>query len=419
MSITNVIFYIIAFLSLYVQVFFFLTFIENKKKLVFRKKEITLKNYPRVAIIVPCWNEEKTIKGTIESLLELNYPKDKIEIVLIDDGSTDNTFSVMKEYESRENIKVITKENGGKHTATNLGIQMTDTPYVGCLDADSFVHKEALSRMLSYFEAHPDTMAVSPSIIIHNPKTFIQKLQKIEYDWAIFIKKMLGIVGGIHVTPGPLSIYKREVFEKIGPFRQAHNTEDMEIAFRMQVNHMRIRQCNDAYIYTVGPRTIPALYRQRLRWIFGFIQNTIAYRKYMFKPKFGVFAIFTVPSGFISLIAAPFLLYLALIRVVTFSIEKINYVSVVGAKELFTIKTNYSFDWFDVPSTPILYITLTIYLFIIVGIFIGRGMEKNEGKKAWPIYQIIPFFITYSLIAPFWIIKAIWSSIIRRQVKWR
>lgn len=418
MSITNVIFYIIAFFSLYAQVFFFVTFLENKNRLVFRKKGIVLKEYPRVAIIVPCWNEEKTIKGTVDSLLGLNYPREKLEIILVDDGSTDGTFSIMQKYASVPYIKIVRKENGGKHTATNLGIEMTNTPFVGCLDADSFVHREALSRMLSYFEAHPDTMAVSPSIIIHNPKTFIQKLQKIEYDWAIFIKKMLGIVGGIHVTPGPLSIYRREVFEKIGPFRKAHNTEDMEIAFRMQINHMRIRQCNDAYIYTVSPKSIPALYKQRLRWIFGFIQNTIDYRKYIFKPEFGVFAIFTIPSGFISLIAAPFLLYLVLLRIISFGIEKANYVSVVGAKEVL-VGANTSIDWFDIPSTPVIYITLILYIFVIVGIFIGRSMEKDDDKKTWPIYQIIPFFITYSFIAPFWIIKAIWRSIIRRQVSWR
>ena len=61
-----------------------------------------------------------------------------------------------------------------------------------------------------------------------------------------------------------------KVFDDLGPYRKAHNTEDMEIAFRMQVNNLRIRQCNDAYVYTVGPKNIPTLFKQRLRWIFGF-----------------------------------------------------------------------------------------------------------------------------------------------------
>lgn len=418
----QIVFYTLAFLSMYAQVFFFMTFLENRKHLKYRKKPITLDNYPRVAIVVPCWNEEKTVGRTVESLLALNYPKDKLEIILIDDGSTDDTLNVMKTFEGVQGIQVIHKENGGKHTATNMGIAMTNTPYIGCLDADSFVHPEALSRMMTYFEAHPDTMAVSPSIIISDPKTFMQKLQKIEYDWAIFNKKMLGIVGGIHVTPGPLSIYKREVFEKVGPFRKAHNTEDMEIAFRMQVNNLRIRQCNDAYVYTVGPKNIPALFKQRLRWIFGFIQNTIDYRKFLFKPKLGVFSLFTVPMGVISIVAAPLLLYLVLAKISSFITVKVVQASVVGISSTTAAtfaQSSGSFDWFDIPSTPYTYVVAILYILVVTSIFIGRSMEKDDDKISWPIYRIVPFLLVYSFIAPFWIIKAMWRSIIRRQVSWR
>ncbi len=414
------IFYTLAFLSMYAQVFFFITFLENRKHLKYRKKPITLENYPRVAVVVPCWNEEKTIGRTVESLLNLNYPKDKLEIILVDDGSTDGTWEVMKQYEGTPGIKVIKKANGGKHTATNLGIEMTDTPFIGCLDADSFVHPEAMKRMMTYFEAHPETMAVAPSIIISNPKTFMQKLQKIEYDWAIFNKKMLGLVGGIHVTPGPLSIYRREVFDQVGPFRKAHNTEDMEIAFRMQINNLRIRQCNDAYVYTVGPRTIPALFKQRLRWIFGFIQNTIDYRTFLFKPKLGVFSLFTVPMGVISIVSAPLLLYLLISKLVSFTSDQVVHASVVGIGSPLTFTRDISsFDWFDIPSNPYTYIIIVLYMLVITGIFIGRSMEKDDDKVSWPVYHIVPFMIVYSFIAPFWIIKAMWRSLIRRQVSWR
>ena len=87
----NAIFYILIFLSVYVQVFFLVTFLENRKKIITRKGGAVLAQYPAVTLVVPCWNEETTVSRTVESLLNLNYPKDKLEIIVVNDGSTDKT----------------------------------------------------------------------------------------------------------------------------------------------------------------------------------------------------------------------------------------------------------------------------------------------------------------------------------------
>jgi len=169
-SIFNIIFYLLVFLSVYVQVFFFVTFLENRKKIVTRNGEIKLANYPAVTIAVPCWNEEKTVEKTVHSILNLNYPKDKVKIFLIDDGSTDNTWNVINKFAGYPNIKVFHKKNGGKYTALNLGLQNMETDFFGGLDADSFVDREALIRIMSYFEKDERIMAVAPSIAVNNPK---------------------------------------------------------------------------------------------------------------------------------------------------------------------------------------------------------------------------------------------------------
>ena len=144
MEISTVVTYIVTFLAIYVQVFFLVTFLENRRKLVYRTGSLELPEYPTVTVIVPCWNEEKTIHRTIESLLNLDYPKNKLEIFLIDDGSTDSTWQVMQEFVSYPQIKVFHKENGGKHTAMNMGIELSTSDLVTCLDADSFVDAHAL-----------------------------------------------------------------------------------------------------------------------------------------------------------------------------------------------------------------------------------------------------------------------------------
>ena len=97
-SILNVIFYILTFLSVYVQVFFFVTFLENRKKIIIRNGKIKLTSYPSVTIVVPCWNEEETVAKTVHSLLDLDYPKDKVKIFLINDGSTDDTKNVINKF---------------------------------------------------------------------------------------------------------------------------------------------------------------------------------------------------------------------------------------------------------------------------------------------------------------------------------
>ncbi len=266
----TIILYSFIFLSIYVQIFYFVTFLENRKKIVIRKGETKLLKYPKVTVTVPCWNEEKTVYKTVRSLLNLNYPKDKLQIFLVDDGSTDHTLEVINRFSKYSNIKVFHKENGGKYTALNLGLQNSETEFFGCLDADSVADPEALVRIMTYFEKDPDVMAVAPSVIVHDSKNFVQKAQKAEYYMGVYFKKMLGFLGAIDVTPGPLTIFRKKVFNELGGYRHGHNTEDMEIAYRMQKNHYKIEHCNDAFVYTNTPGTIAKLYRQRVRWIFRF-----------------------------------------------------------------------------------------------------------------------------------------------------
>src|SRR5690606_33425680 len=140
-----------------------------------------------------------------------------------------------------------------KYTALNLGLQHVDTDLVGCLDADSFVHPEALNRIVPYFDKK-DVMAVTPAIKIHEPRSLLQIVQKVEYSWGIFLRKMLSYLGAIYVTPGPFSIFRTAVFKKLGGYKHAHFTEDFEIALRMQSHSMKIANAHDAHVYTVAPR---------------------------------------------------------------------------------------------------------------------------------------------------------------------
>jgi cellulose synthase/poly-beta-1,6-N-acetylglucosamine synthase-like glycosyltransferase len=414
-SISDVIFYIIVFLSVYVQVFFLVTFLENRKKIIVRKHKVELDRYPSVTIIVPCWNEEDTIYKTVRSLLNLNYPKNKVQIFLIDDGSTDNTWNTIERFAKYKNIKAFKKENGGKHTALNLGLSHVETDFVGCLDADSIADEESLVRIMSYFEKNKEVMAVAPSVVVHDSKNIIQGAQKSEYYLGVFLKQMLGFMGGIHVTPGPLTIFRTKVFTDLGPYRKAHNTEDMEIAYRMQKNHYKIMHCNDAYVYTSTPHTISKLFKQRLRWVYGFINNTIDYRNVLFRKKYGNFALFTLPAGLISIFAVSYLFGKIFYNLGHFIFSRISEFQTVGFSSL-NFYYNLKFDTFFINPNSVFFVFLFVYVLVVFSVIFGKKM--SEGK--WSVsLDLIYFFSVFGIFAPFWLLKAILNTLLSRAPDWR
>jgi cellulose synthase/poly-beta-1,6-N-acetylglucosamine synthase-like glycosyltransferase len=414
---TTAIFYILVFLIVYMQVFFFVTFLEHRKKIVIRDGDIKLADYKAVTIIVPSFNEETTIHKTVSSLLELNYPKDKLELILIDDGSTDNTWEVMQQFSNHPNIKVLRKENGGKYTALNLGLEQTKSDFVGCLDADSLVDKEALVRIMSYFEQDPLAMAVVPSVVVDNPKGILQNAQRVEYNLGIYLKKMYGFLGAIHVTPGPFTIFKTKVFKDLGPYRHAHNTEDMEIAYRMQTNQYKIEHCNDAYVYTKTPINVKKFFIQRLRWTYGSINNTLDYRHVVFNKNYGNFSFFTLPTIIVTFVMVVYIFSKTIYHFVNFIFSKVVQFQTVG----FSLDSKIgNFDLFFLNTQTSFFLMIITYSLVIFSIIMGRHMIKDTKEKWGFPYQILYFFIVFGVIAPFWIIKALYITVVsRRAPAWR
>ncbi|MBY0376542.1 glycosyltransferase family 2 protein, partial [Patescibacteria group bacterium] len=377
-SIFSTIYYILMFFVVYAQVFLLITFLENRKKITINDKEIKLKDYPKVTVIVPCFNEEQNINVSIESLFALNYPQDKIDIFLIDDGSTDKTWSYIQKFEHHPNIKVFKKENGGKYTALNLGLDHAQSDFVGCLDADSVVDREALLRIMSYFELDPNVMAVVPSLVVDSPKGFLQNAQRVEYTMGIYLKKLFGFMGAIDVTPGPFTIFKKKVFIDLGQYRHAHNTEDMEIAYRMQVNNYKIDHCHDAYVFTKTPFTIKKLFIQRLRWQYGFINNTIDYKRFLFKKEHGNFSFFTLPLKVLSVLTLGFVFCRGLYTFGHFVADKVLEYQTIGFHGSVFPK---NFDLFFFNTGITFFLTICVYSLVVFSIMMGKKMTKKTKEK--------------------------------------
>ncbi len=409
---TNSIVYVFLFLSLYFEVFLLITYLEKRGDIrdeTFRLKQ-GVKKYPTVTIMVPCWNEEKTISKTINSLLNLDYPKDKLKIMIIDDGSTDGTWNVAKKFENKKQIEMYQKENGGKHTALNFGLSKITSDLVGCLDADSYVDKDALKNIAVYFEDKA-TMAVTPSVKIWQPKTIIQLIQKVEYSWGILIRKMFSYLGALYVTPGPFSIFRREVFVELGGYRHAHQTEDMELAVRMQSNHYKIANAHDAVVYTVAPESVRKLYKQRLRWTYGFIKNVIDYKHMFFRREYGNLGIFILPMASLSIVSAIYLLGISIVSFIGASITKLVKIKTVGISW-----TGFSFDWFYVNTEVIAIASTVAFLGTLIIMLISRKMAYGKARVG---IDMIYFLTLYALIAPIWMAKAVYNTLFSIQTKWR
>lgn len=390
------------------------TYLENRKGLKREKQRLSLspQRYPTVSIIVPCWNEENTLGRTVKSLLDLDYPKDKFEILIIDDGSTDNTLPRARQFEKYSNVRVFTKENGGKHTALNFGLSQSESELVGCLDADSYVHRDALKNIILTFETDQKIMAVTPSVKIWEPNNIIQLIQNVEYIWAIFLRKMLSFMDAIYVTPGPFSIFKRVVFEKVGNYREAHKTEDMEMAMRMQCNKMKIGNCHSAVIYTSAPETLNKLYKQRLRWTYGFIKNANDYRFMFFKRKYGNLGLFILPIALLSIFTTVYSAGAAVYGFTGRVINMIVKIQTVGWHPQF----NFNFDWFYI-NTELVALASTIALVgIIIILFLSKKMAS--GKLSFGL-DMIYFLAIYSFIAPLWLAKALYNVVFSVTTNWR
>lgn len=400
--------YPLLFVSLYFEVFVLLTFFEGKKTRSAVSGAPFI--YPSVTVVVPCYNESETVAGTLDSLLALDYPKDKLSIFAVNDGSTDNTASVLARYANDPRITILSKENGGKHTALNLALSRSQSDLVGCLDADSFVAPSALKILVQSF-ADPSVMATTPAILIYNPKNIVERVQHAEYALSAFVRRTFSWLDALFITPGPFSLFRREVFEKLGPYRAAYNTEDMEIALRMQQAGMKIENNPHAHVFTRAPRTYPSLYRQRVRWTYGFLKNAQDYREMFFNPKYGTLGMFILPFGLLSIFPAVILMGFSLYSLTTEILTAIRRISVIG----FTAPT-FSFDWFFFDTRATLMLMVALVILATSTIIIGKKIV-GEKKRSFD-WNIVLYLLLYGFFAPFWLARAGYDVLASKERTW-
>src|SRR3989338_1060817 len=402
--------YLSLFLALYFEVFLLISFFEKKPS---TKTAARPTRYPEVAVLVPCWNKASTLGPTIESLLALDYPKEKLSILIIDDGSTDNTYEVALRFAHHPRVTVFQKRNeGSKYSALNYGLAQTQSELVGCLDADSFVAPDSLLEIVKHFEADAETMAVAPAMKVNRPYNVLELMQAVEYTFGIFYKKMFDNIGAISVLPGPFSFYRRSLFDRIGGFRKAYHTEDMEMAFRMQSHGLKIANVHTALVYTNVPSSLGALVRQRTRWSRGFLENSRDYKHMYFNPKYGNFGLLVLPFGLSAFILALYVAGFTLYNAASLVLNKIFDLYATGVP--LHMPASYQIEWFYINTDIMLFVTTAVMLFTLVAIAIGSRIAGTRlGLKHFASY-----FMLFGLVAPLWLARATWDTLLSRERGW-
>lgn len=369
---------------------------------------------PSAAVIVPCWNEAATVAATCDSLLALEYPKEKLEIILVDDGSTDATLQAMERFAGHPQVRIIRKENGGKHTALNAGIAVTRAELVGCLDADSFVEPNALREIVACFD-NPQVVAATAAMSIHKPKNILQHMQNAEYTLGITLRHTFASINGLYVTPGPFSFYRREIVEGLGGFRYGHQTEDMEMALRIQHAGYKIENAPRARVYTKAPDTILKLIQQRTRWTSGFLRNVLnEYRHLIGNRRHGALGMVALPTALLS-IGSGILLFCIMLVVLTENVITALQVR-VGIPLPYALLPHGSFDWFYFPTSMYLLLGIIALLVSFSLIVIGKYISKTPGNT---LFGLASYALLYGLVVPFWLLRATADVTLGKRRGWR
>lgn len=410
LSIIESVYYVYIFLALYMLSLFILLYAQNRKGMFSFPKG---KPEP-VSIIMPCYNEGEHIGEAIESLLALDWPKNMLEIIVVDDCSTDNSASVVRRYEKKHsNVRLIVnkKNSGGAAQPTNIGIRNARYSYIAVADADSTPDKEALRKMIGFLQEDENVGGVTCSINGKNKNNFIEKLQAIEYAIIAFTRKLLDPVDGVYIMPGPFALYRKEVLQKVGGFDEKNMTQDIEMTWRILYNGYNVRMCLATKVNSVTPDNVRAWWKQRVRWNIGGIQTLLKYKEIFLRR--GILGFFIIPLFVIGYVTGVLGLgifgYLVIRRL---------YVSYLATKFSLYLGTSLVYlNEFNLSPNVLSFFGISLFVlgvaFTLLGLSITK--ERSLGNKG-PLVLLF-YFLAYLSIYP---VLLIWSfyKFLRGNYSW-
>jgi cellulose synthase/poly-beta-1,6-N-acetylglucosamine synthase-like glycosyltransferase/spore germination protein YaaH/peptidoglycan/xylan/chitin deacetylase (PgdA/CDA1 family) len=230
---------------------------------------------PKVAILIPAYNEEKVIERTIQGALDSDYPN--LHAIVIDDGSTDGTLAVARKAFRKEiaegRVVILTKPNSGKADALNYGLEhIGDAEFFVGIDADTIIAPDAIARMVPHF-LNPKVGAVAGNAKVGNRVNLWTRWQALEYITSQnFERRALNTMGAVSVVPGAIGAWRVSAVRAAGGYHVDTVAEDADLTMALLRNGYRVEYEDLALAFTEAPTNANGLMRQRFRWSFGILQ---------------------------------------------------------------------------------------------------------------------------------------------------
>lgn len=401
--------FIYMFIAIYFFFFFIILYIRNRKDIF---SFPIIKKYYDVSVIIPAYNEEENIEGTLRAVLDSDY-RNLIEVIVVNDGSSDNTARIVKRVASKNRlVRLINKKNSGKANSINKALKIAKGELIAIIDADSYLEKDAIRKMIGYFD-EDKVAAVTSTILVKRVKKKIEKLQAFEYAIIALTRKLLDYINSVYVTPGALSIYRKQALIDIGGFNPNNVTEDIEVTWNLIHHGYKTRMSMDSRVYTICPRKIRIWWNQRIRWGVGGLQTLIAYRKDFMRR--GLFGLFVIPFVFISIflgLAGFFIAWYILFRKLFHNFFYIKY-SFIAKTSLVTFEEISKF-------TPTIIMIFGTFLFLgslwftIFGLGIMNEKRLYKGKS---FFNLFFYMLVYLAIYPVvWVVSI--YKLFGKDIRW-
>lgn len=355
------------------------------------KQHIFNSKNPFVSIVVPAYNEGKVIGHCIKSILESNYSE--YEVILVDDGSTDNTLEEMQRYETNSHVTVVTKKNGGKASALNVGLKLAKGEVIFFVDADGIFAPDTISKMLSGFISE-DVGAVCGNdapINVTNLQTKLANL--LTHVGTGFVRRALSSIDCLPVVSGNIGAFRYSTLEKTGPFLEGFIGEDIELTWRVHKAGYKIVFQPWAIVYAESPSTITGLWKQRVRWARGLLKTAYIHRDMLFNPKYAPFA-FYLPINLTSMIIIPLL----------------QLISIILLPVLLFLNVN---------PIPLSWISIMGWLGMFSAIFaLLFAIALDRAWSDLKYFYVIPLWVLYSLMMDVVMLWAIIVELRKEEAKW-
>ncbi len=402
----TIIYLVMFFFGIFFVNIFLVLHFQNKKRLYDYPKP---KSFPTISFLVPAYNEEDSIRNTVEALLKTEYPKSKKEIIIINDGSKDRTKEIAQELEKKHpEVKLLDKKNSGKADSLNQAIKIAKGELIAVTDADSYPKPDSLQKMIGYFE-DKQVGAVTSRVLVKNPANWLSRFQIMDYSIIAWTRKLLDFVDSVYVTNGPLSIYRKSIVLEAGGFDPSNLTEDIEITWNILSRGYKTKMSYSAIVYTTVPKKLKVWISQRVRWNLGGLQTLYKYREFVFQNPGNLFGYFVIPYVALSFILAlvGFFLLARFFWVKGF----LYFYSIFYYFEGYELFRNFEFN-----------ITLTLLIFIGAIFFTLAIIHYKAGFKAsetgdQSILKILSYTFIYRPLYIVPLLKSIYK-LIRRDIRW-